>query len=57
MPEDKTYLSNGVQTGSVVKSYLLTGKGEMPGEGTIQVQNSSTASSGLQITQREKMEY
>lgn len=33
MPEDKTYLSNGVQTGSVVKSYLLTGKGEMPVKG------------------------
>lgn len=38
MPEDKTYFLNGVQTGSVVKSYLLTRKGvEIPGEGTVQI--------------------
>jgi len=38
MPEDKTYFLNGVHTGSVVKSYLLTRKGvEVPGDGTIQV--------------------
>lgn len=38
MPEDKNYFLNGVQTGSVVKSYLLTRRGvEVPGEGTMQV--------------------
>ena|SRR5688572_29273084 len=38
MPEDKNYFLNGVQTGSVVKSYLLRHKGiEVPGEGTIQI--------------------
>ncbi|HXV45816.1 MAG TPA: hypothetical protein VD736_04005 [Nitrososphaera sp.] len=38
MPEDKNYFLNGVQTGSVVKSYLLTRRGvEMPGEATIPV--------------------
>jgi len=38
MPEDKNYFLNGVQTGSVVKSYLLTRRGvEVPGEGTVQV--------------------
>ncbi|HUG96799.1 MAG TPA: hypothetical protein VMJ94_04605 [Nitrososphaera sp.] len=38
MQEDKNYFLNGVQTGSVIKSYLLTRKGvEVPGEGTIQV--------------------
>jgi hypothetical protein len=38
MPEDKSYFLNGVQTGSVVKSYLLTRKGvEVPGEGTVQI--------------------
>jgi hypothetical protein len=38
MPEDKSYFLNGVQTSSVVKSYLLTRRGiEVPGETTIQV--------------------
>jgi hypothetical protein len=38
MPEDKSYFLNGVQAGSVVKSYLLTRRGiEVPGEGTIPV--------------------
>jgi hypothetical protein len=38
MPEDKNYFLNGVQTGSVVKSYLLTRRGvEVPGEATIPV--------------------
>jgi hypothetical protein len=38
MPEDKNYFLNGVQTGSVVKSYLLTRRGiEVPGEATIQI--------------------
>lgn len=38
MPEDKNYFLNGVQTGSVVKSYLLTRKGiEVPGEGIIPI--------------------
>jgi hypothetical protein len=38
MPENKNYFLNGVQTGSVVKSYLLTRKGiEVPGEGTVQI--------------------
>ncbi len=38
MPKDKSYFLNGVQTSSVVKSYLLTHKGiEVPGETTIPV--------------------
>lgn len=38
MPEDKNYFLNGVQAGSVVKSYLLTRRGiEVPGEPTIQI--------------------
>ena len=38
MPEDKSYFLNGVQAGSVVKSYLLTRRGiEVPGESTIQI--------------------
>jgi hypothetical protein len=38
MPEDKNYFLNGVQTGSVVKSYLLTRRGiEVPGEATIPI--------------------
>ena len=38
MPEDKNYFLNGVQTASVVRSYLLTRKGvEVPGEGTIPI--------------------
>jgi hypothetical protein len=38
MPTDKSYFLNGVQTGSVIKSYLLTRRGiEVPGEGTINV--------------------
>jgi hypothetical protein len=38
MPEDKSYFLNGVQTGSVIKSYLLTRRGiEVPGEETIQI--------------------
>jgi hypothetical protein len=38
MPEDKNYFLNGVQTGSVVKSYLLTRNGiEVPGESTIAI--------------------
>ncbi len=38
MPEGKNYFLNGVQTGSVVKSYLLTRRGvEVPGEGIIQI--------------------
>ena len=36
MPTDKSYFLNGVQTGSVVKSYLLTSRGlEVHGEGTV----------------------
>jgi hypothetical protein len=38
MPEGKSYFLNGVQAGSVVKSYLLTRKGiEVPGETTVQI--------------------
>ena len=38
MPEDKTYFLSGVQTGSVVKSYLLTRRGvDIPGEGTMAI--------------------
>ena len=38
MPEGKSYFLNGVQTGSVIKSYLLTRRGiEVPGEETIQI--------------------
>ena len=38
MPEDKNYFLNGVQTASVVRSFLLTRKGvEVPGEGTIPI--------------------
>jgi hypothetical protein len=38
MPEDKSYFLNGVQTGSVVKSYLLTSRGvEMHGDGTVPI--------------------
>jgi len=38
MPEGKSYFLNGVQTGSVVKSFLLTRQGiEVPGEGFMQV--------------------
>jgi hypothetical protein len=38
MPEDKSYFLNGVQTGSVVKSFLLTRRGiDIPGEGSIKI--------------------
>lgn len=38
MPEGKNYFLNGVQAGSVVKSYLLTRNGiEVPGESTIPI--------------------
>ena len=38
MPEEKSYFLNGVQTGSVVKSYLLTRRGiDIPGEGTMKI--------------------
>jgi hypothetical protein len=38
LPEGKTYFLSGVQTGSVVKSYLLTSRGiDTPGEGTIEI--------------------
>ena len=38
MPEDKTYFLNGVQTGSVVKSFLLTRRGvDIPGEETMAI--------------------
>ena len=38
MPEGKNYFLNGVQAGSVVKSYLLTRRGiEVPGESTIPI--------------------
>jgi hypothetical protein len=38
MPKDKSYFLSGVQTGSVVKSYLLTSSGvEVHGEGTIPI--------------------
>jgi len=38
MPEDKSYFLSGVQTGSVVKSYLLTSRGvEVHGEGIVPI--------------------
>ena len=38
LPEDKSYFLNGVQTGSVIKSYLLTSRGiDLPGEGTMEI--------------------
>jgi hypothetical protein len=38
MPEDKNYFLSGMQTASVVKSYLLTRQGiEVHGEGTIPI--------------------
>jgi hypothetical protein len=38
MPDGKSYFLNGVQTGSVIKSYLLTHRGiEVPGEETVQI--------------------
>jgi hypothetical protein len=38
MPEDKNYFLSGMQTGSVVKSYLLTRRGiEVHGEGTVSI--------------------
>src|SRR3712207_9214579 len=38
MPDGKSYFLNGVQTGPVVKSYLLTRQGiEVPGEETMQI--------------------
>lgn len=38
MPDGKSYFLNGVQTGSVIKSYLLTHHGiEVPGEETINI--------------------
>ena len=38
MPDDKSYFLNGVQTGSVIKSYLLTRRGiEVPGEEMVQI--------------------
>src|ERR671919_168916 len=38
MPDDKSYFLNGLQTGSVIKSYLLTRRGiEVPGEETVQI--------------------
>ena len=38
MPEDKSYFLNGVQTGSVVKSYLLNRRGiDIPGEGSMKI--------------------
>ncbi len=38
MPQEKSYFLSGVQTGSVVKSYLLTSRGvEEHGEGTISI--------------------
>ena len=38
MPQDKSYFLSGVQTGSVVKSYLLTSRGiEVHGEGIIPI--------------------
>jgi hypothetical protein len=38
MPDAKSYFLNGVQTGSVIKSYLLTHRGvEVPGEETVQI--------------------
>jgi len=38
MPEDKSYFLNGIQTGSVVKSYLLTSRGvEVHEEGAVPI--------------------
>lgn len=38
MLEGKTYFLNGIQAGTVVKSYLLTNKGiEVPGEGPVEI--------------------
>ena len=38
MPEDKSYFLNGLQTGSVIKSHLLTRRGiEVPGESSISI--------------------
>src|SRR5919112_5651557 len=38
MPDGKSYFLSGVQTGSVIKSYLLTRRGvEVPGEETVQI--------------------
>jgi len=38
MPEGKSYFLNGIQTGPVVKSYLLTHQGiEVPGEEKMQI--------------------
>jgi len=38
MPDGKSYFLNGMQTGSVIKSYLLTRRGvEVPGEETVQI--------------------
>ena len=38
MPQAETYFLNGVQTGPVVKSYLLTHRGiDIPGEGIMQI--------------------
>ena len=38
MPDGKSYFLNGVQTGPVVKSYLLTRRGiEVPGEEMMQI--------------------
>lgn len=55
MPEDKSYFLNGVQTSSVVKSYLLTRRGiECPGKEPSKYQSLSGASSGLQATRRER---
>ena len=38
MPDGKSYFLSGVQTGPVIKSYLLTRQGiEVPGEGIMQI--------------------
>jgi hypothetical protein len=38
MPDGKSYFLNGVQTGPVIKSYLLTSRGiEVPGEEITQI--------------------
>ena len=38
MPDGMSYFLNGVQTGSVIKSYLLTSRGiEVPGEEIMQI--------------------
>jgi hypothetical protein len=38
MPDGKSYFLSGVQTGPVIKSYLLTRHGiEVPGEETMQI--------------------